>query len=192
MRSSSFVRMRARTSGSRSVTRAANSISPSHRCSRASRRRPPSLSRNRARSASASASSAMRGGDHRCMVARPVSNHSGPAQQLQGVDAGRGSGLHGNLLNPLRETAKQVASTSSAPANAAGRKCREHSTLPRRTAPAMAWRNSASPPRNSSADGSPFQKTMIDRLQFPSQQSLWELALASRKAGHATNHRGLR
>src|SRR5260370_6425468 len=37
-----------------------------------------------------------------------------------------------------------------------------------------------------------FEKTMIDRLQFPGQQSLWELALASRKAGHATNHRGPR
>src|SRR5260370_23620801 len=37
-----------------------------------------------------------------------------------------------------------------------------------------------------------FQKAMIDRLQFPGQQSLRELALASRKAGHATNHRGPR
>ena len=37
-----------------------------------------------------------------------------------------------------------------------------------------------------------FQKTMIDRLQFPGQQSPGELALAPRKAGHATNHRGLR
>ena len=37
-----------------------------------------------------------------------------------------------------------------------------------------------------------FQKTMVDRLQFPGQQPLWELALAPRKAGHATNHRGLR
>src|SRR5882724_6892873 len=37
-----------------------------------------------------------------------------------------------------------------------------------------------------------FQKTMIDRLQFPSQRPPGKLALASRKAGHATNHRGLR
>jgi hypothetical protein len=31
---------------------------------------------------------------------------------------------------------------------------------------------------------------MIDRLQFPGQQSPGKLALAPRKAGHATNHKG--
>ena len=37
-----------------------------------------------------------------------------------------------------------------------------------------------------------FQKPVIDRLQLPGQRPLWELALAPRKAGHTTNHRGLR
>ena len=75
----------------------------------------------------------------------------------------------------------------------AGLKCSEHSTFPRRTAAATAARKSdfgAAEFLGQSA--AQLEKAMIDRLEFPGQQSPGELPLASGKAGHATNHRGRR
>ncbi len=172
MRSSSFARMRARTSGRRSVTRAANSINPAQRCSSASRRRPPSLSRKARQLRQRLAEQLVGGGDHGRLVAglrrgSRRASAAGPGHRCV------------RRLRPARRPAGRAAS---------GCRAAPHPPRARRTPPPgesaantrlsrgarRPPRHGGIPPRSAKLLGQSeahFQKAVIDRLQFPGQQS---------------------
>ena len=164
--------MRARTSGSRSATRAENSISPSQRCSKASRRRAPSLSRERGELVQGFVQQRARGREQRRHVARRIANHAGPAQQFEHDDARRGACLSSHL--PRRVEVKHASSSgsiSSAPDAVGGPEVQRALDLaaPHGGGNALAKFGFGAreiPP----AAAAHFEEAVIDGFQFPGQQ----------------------
>jgi len=155
MRSSSFARMRARISGSRSVTLAENSSKPAQALFQCILQ-PASLAvAGAAQIRQSLAEQTLRSSDHRRGVARAVADDPGPAEQVQHVDSRRCACLRGNLLRPERETGQQFGidfERGREPRWA--EKCSEHSTLPRRQRPRSRLENplrrNGIPPANDS------------------------------------------
>ncbi len=134
------------------------------------------------------------GGEHRRGVAGRVADHARPAQQIQGIDARRGPRLR--RRSPARarvERREQLGVDLERARDHRGAKMQRtlDFAAAHRGRYALAEFRFAGP-KFFGQPAADFQKTVIDRLQFPGQQAPGELALASRKAGHATNHRGLR
>ena len=193
MRSSNFARMRARTSGSRSATRAANSMSPLQRSSSASRSRAPSLSRERSSSASASSSSLCAASI--MGAASRVPSRSTPGQRSRSTTSMRAATPACVAICWARcvSAASRFASTSS---DARGRRrpkmqrafhlAAAHGGGDRLAEPGL---RRAEFLRQTAAD---LEKAVIDGFQFPREQSPGKLPLAAGEACHAANHRGLR
>ena len=192
MRSSSLARMRARTSGNRSRTRAGEFQQPGAALlQRVAQARALAVAGARQVGQRLARAGCARRRSGRG-VARAVADHARPAQQIQHIDSRGHACLRGNLLRPRgQRLASNSASTSSAAAAIGGPKVQRALDL----AAAHRGGDRLAEFRFGGAKflrqpAAHLEKAVIDGLQFPGQKSPGELPLASGKAGHATNHRG--
>jgi hypothetical protein len=83
-----------------------------------------------------------------------------PGQRKRSVTSMRAAGPACDAACCARwvSDASRSASISNVAADAVGRKCSDPSTLPRRTEPAMVWRNSDSAARKSSGNLHPISR----------------------------------
>ncbi len=118
---------------------------------------------------------------------------TGPTQQIEDLDACRRAGLRGDLLRARDQRTQEFGVHLERRGDHRGAEMQGAFNLaaPHGGGDGLAKLGFAHP-EFLGQPAAHFQKTVIDRLHFPGQQSPIELPFAPRKAGHTTNHRGLR